>query len=55
MIIYFGAGFSGNLLSTIIYPNSPSVGASGSIFGLIGSLLGYLAINWSELNYQRRG
>ena len=54
--IYLGAGYSGNLLSTL-FLDSPAVGASGSIFGLIGCLLGYLMLNWDALDYpgSRRG
>ncbi len=56
MIIYFGAGYSGNLASTL-FLDGPSVGASGSIFGLLGCLLGYLCLNWAALDHpgSRRG
>jgi len=38
IIIYFAAGFIGNLFSLILYPPYvTSVGASGAIFGLIGA------------------
>ena len=56
VIIYFGAGFMGNLLSTM-FIDGASVGASGAIFGLLGCLLGYLCLNWDALDYpgSRRG
>ena len=56
MIIYFGAGYSGNLLSSL-FLDGPSVGASGAIFGLLGCLLGYLFLNWEALDFpgSRRG
>ena len=37
-IIYFFAGISGSLFS-MMFSNTPSVGASGAIFGLMGSLI----------------
>ena len=50
ILIYFGSGFMGNIASSL-FLDTPAVGASGAIFGLLGCLLGYLAINWEELNY----
>ncbi len=41
MIIYLLSGIAGSVLSFAMSP-SPSVGASGAIFGLIGALLIYL-------------
>lgn len=42
LVIYFGAGFLGNVASLFLLPvDVPSGGASGAIFGLIGS---YVAI-----------
>ncbi len=38
LIIYFIAGLSGSLFS-MIFSNVPSIGASGAIFGLLGSLI----------------
>jgi len=38
LAIYFGAGLAGNLASLyLIPPNAPTGGASGAIFGLVGS------------------
>ncbi len=39
LFIYFLSGISGSLLSMIFSGNSLSIGASGAIFGLLGSLL----------------
>ena len=39
IVIYLVSGITGALLSCVIYPNSISAGASGAIFGLLGSLL----------------
>ena len=39
LIVYLFSALSGSLLSMIIYPNTVSIGASGAIFGLIGSLV----------------
>jgi len=35
MIIYLAAGIGGNLLSSVVSPHEPAVGASTSGFGLI--------------------
>lgn len=47
LVIYLAAGIFGNILSFIFSPN-PGVGASGSIFGLLGALL-YFGIENPEL------
>ncbi len=39
LVVYFSSGIIGNLLSEVFYYSSPSVGASGAIFGLVGLLL----------------
>lgn len=38
LVIYLGSGIIGSLFSAVL-SNSPSIGASGAIFGLFGSLL----------------
>ena len=38
LVVFLGSGFLGSLLSIVIH-SGPSVGASGAIFGLLGSLL----------------
>ncbi len=40
LFVYFVSGVVGNLLSQLFYFSTPSVGASGAIFGLVGLLLG---------------
>lgn len=47
LVIYLAAGILGNILSFIFSPN-PGVGASGSIFGLLGALL-YFGVENPEL------
>jgi rhomboid protease GluP len=44
-ILYFVSGLSGGLLSIYWYESTISVGASGAIFGLYGSILGLLLTN----------
>lgn len=39
LIVYLISGICGGLLSCVIFPNTVSAGASGAIFGLLGSLL----------------
>lgn len=43
-VVYFLAGITGNILS-FIFSSNPGVGASGSIFGLLGALLFFGIIN----------
>ncbi|MEM9338426.1 MAG: rhomboid family intramembrane serine protease [Bacteroidota bacterium] len=44
-ILYFMSGICGSLASIYWYENTVSVGASGAIFGLYGSILGLLLTN----------
>lgn len=39
LFIYFGSLFMGNLMSMLFITNNISIGASGAIFGLLGSLV----------------
>lgn len=41
LLVYFGAGLAGSILSVIASPG-PSVGASGAIFGLAGCVVTFL-------------
>ena len=50
MSIYLLSGLGGNILSTVLN-DSISVGASTAIFGLLGSVVGYLIFNWYALDY----
>eukprot|EP00472_Partenskyella_glossopodia_P006218 CAMPEP_0197522258 /NCGR_PEP_ID=MMETSP1318-20131121/7445_1 /TAXON_ID=552666 /ORGANISM="Partenskyella glossopodia, Strain RCC365" /LENGTH=197 /DNA_ID=CAMNT_0043074581 /DNA_START=172 /DNA_END=762 /DNA_ORIENTATION=+ len=46
-LIYIISGITGSMLSCIGSPSSVSVGASGSLAGLIGADLVYLYLNWN--------
>lgn len=47
-LVYLISGFGGSLMSALfIQSSSVSVGASGALFGLIGSMLSELITNWS--------
>ena len=51
IVIYFLSGVAGNLLGSLISSDETrSVGASGSIFGVIGATIGWILLNWSALN-----
>ncbi len=39
LVIYFITGLIGNIVSSFIHPKTVSVGASGAIFGVVGSLI----------------
>ena len=41
-VMYLAAGFLGNVVSFVIPPDNPSLGASGAVFGMAGVLLVYL-------------
>ncbi|KAI4340367.1 hypothetical protein MLD38_025212 [Melastoma candidum] len=46
-VLYIVSGFGGSLLSALFLQTSISVGASGALFGLLGSMLSELLINWT--------
>ena len=46
--LYILSGLFGVAVSTVLLPSVVSVGASGSIFGLLGALWGELAINYAS-------
>ncbi|XP_074564893.1 RHOMBOID-like protein 3 [Curcuma longa] len=45
--VYILSGFGGAVLSALLLRNNISVGASGALFGLLGSMLSELIINWA--------
>jgi rhomboid protease GluP len=45
MFIWIVSGMGGILFASLIEDN-PSVGASTSLMGIVGALLGWLTINW---------
>ena len=49
IFLYFLSGFGGYLFSSLA-SDSISVGASGSILGILGCYLGYFIKNWDELS-----
>ncbi|KAK9029163.1 hypothetical protein V6N11_026286 [Hibiscus sabdariffa] len=46
-LLYLIAGFGGSLMSFLFIQSVISVGASGALFGLLGSMLSELITNWS--------
>ncbi|KAF3779433.1 RHOMBOID-like protein 2 [Nymphaea thermarum] len=50
VIIYLLSAFSGSLLSALFVQNSPVVGASSPLFGLLGTMISGLIKNWSRYN-----
>ncbi|PWZ29346.1 RHOMBOID-like protein 3 [Zea mays] len=47
-VIYLISGFGGSVLSALfLHSNYISVGASGALFGLLGSMLSELIMNWT--------
>ncbi|CAN0520396.1 unnamed protein product, partial [Scytosiphon promiscuus] len=47
--VYVLAGLAGNVLSCVINPRTPSVGASGAIFGMVGAWATFCLMNESVL------
>eukprot|EP00276_Gloeochaete_wittrockiana_P003642 CAMPEP_0184659832 /NCGR_PEP_ID=MMETSP0308-20130426/31242_1 /TAXON_ID=38269 /ORGANISM="Gloeochaete witrockiana, Strain SAG 46.84" /LENGTH=338 /DNA_ID=CAMNT_0027099947 /DNA_START=16 /DNA_END=1029 /DNA_ORIENTATION=+ len=47
--IYILSGVGGTVASALMDPRSISVGASGAVFGLVGSVFPFIALNWSVL------
>ncbi|GAV78273.1 Rhomboid domain-containing protein [Cephalotus follicularis] len=46
-LLYVISGFGGSLLSALFIQTGISVGASGALFGLLGSMLSELITNWT--------
>ncbi|KAF9601742.1 hypothetical protein IFM89_022856 [Coptis chinensis] len=46
-MLYLISGIGGNVLSALFIQDSISVGASGALFGLLGSMLSELLTNWT--------
>jgi len=46
VFLYFISGIGGMLLSCILKPESFAIGASTSVFGLVGYLVSYVFTNW---------
>ncbi|KAK7255811.1 hypothetical protein RIF29_29233 [Crotalaria pallida] len=46
-LLFVISGFGGSLLSALFIQSKISVGASGALFGLLGSMLSELITNWS--------
>lgn len=46
-IIYVLSGFGSSVLSCLFFHDDISMGASGSIYGLLGAMLSELLINWT--------
>tara|TARA_B110000285_G_C14958298_1_gene530324 strand:- start:129 stop:629 length:501 start_codon:yes stop_codon:yes gene_type:complete len=53
--LYSLTGFGGMLLSSIMKPESFAIGASTSVFGLVGFYISYLFTNWSFMGRERPG
>lgn len=46
-IVYLLSGLGGSVLSSLFIRNQISVGASGTLFGLLGAMLSELLTNWT--------
>ena len=55
LFLYLLSGFGGNLLSAVIAPAQYGVGASTSVFGLVGFLISYSFTNFFYMGRKRPG
>ena len=53
LVLYFGTGLAGSLLSLAVHPQLVSAGASGAVFGIAGGLITYLWLKKSPLDFAR--
>jgi rhomboid protease GluP len=53
LVLYFGTGLAGSLLSLAVHPILVSAGASGAIFGVVGGLVTYLWLKKAPLDFAR--
>ncbi len=53
LLLYFATGIAGGLLSLAVHPQLVSAGASGSVFGVAGGLITYLALKKAPLSFER--
>ncbi|MBA0794727.1 hypothetical protein Gohar_019031 [Gossypium harknessii] len=53
-MLYLIAGFGGSILSSLFIQTGISVGASGALFGLLGSMLSELITNWTIYSNKAR-
>jgi len=49
IIIYMLSGIGGSIISAIFLPSFATVGASGALFGILGSLLAQSIKNWKSI------
>jgi rhomboid protease GluP len=49
-LIYMLSGIGGNIFSALIDSTDVKAGASTSLYGMIGVIIGYMIINWSGLD-----
>lgn len=52
LIIYIVSGVGGNIFSILTFPSETiiKVGASTCLYGIIGTIIGYIILNWKGLN-----
>ena len=49
--IYFASGIGGNIFSALCNPDKDAaVGASTSLFGLVGTLIALIVVNWKAFD-----
>lgn len=50
LIIYVLSGIFANIFSALINPGPVKIGASTSLYGIIGVIIGYIIINWNGID-----
>ena len=50
LVVYLLSGIAANVFSVLISPDNVKAGASTSLYGIIGVIIGYVIINWRGLD-----
>ena len=50
LIVYLLSGIAANIFSVLVSPEDVKAGASTSLYGIIGVIIGYIVINWKGLD-----
>jgi rhomboid protease GluP len=50
LVVYLASGIAANIFSVLVAPDNVKAGASTSLYGIIGIIMGYIVINWNGLD-----
>lgn len=52
-VVYLTSVLGGSLFMTVLSPRTYVVGASGGVYGLLGSHLSTIILNWNQMDWKR--